>query len=163
MVLVKWFLIASLVLIATAVIAGQMGALQGRPPSDLGVKQGRLKAPSLNPNSVSSQADLYPDHLQRQYAQIAPLSLRSDGPSSMTKLAGVMQGMKGTKVIASAPDYVYAQVTTPLMKYVDDVEFWLNPSTNAIEVRSASRIGRSDLGANRKRIEAVRAALAGAQ
>ena len=66
MVLVKWFLIALLVLIAAAVIAGQMGALRGRAPADLGVKQGRLKAPSLNPNSVSSQADLYPDHLQLQ-------------------------------------------------------------------------------------------------
>ena len=44
------------------------------------------------------------------------------------------------------------------MKYVDDVEFWFDPAANAIQVRSASRVGRGDLGVNRKRIEAVRAA-----
>lgn len=60
----------------------------------------------------------------------------------------------------SEPDYLYAQYTTPLMKYVDDVEFWFDPVKGAVQVRSASRIGQSDLGANRKRIEAVRAALA---
>jgi len=46
------------------------------------------------------------------------------------------------------------------MKYVDDVEFWFDPAANAIQVRSASRGGRGDMGVNRKRIEAVRSALA---
>ena len=70
--------------------------------------------------------------------------------------------MEGAKLVSSAPDYLYAQYTTPLMKYVDDVEFWFDPSSNAIQVRSASRIGKGDMGLNRKRIETVRAALAAA-
>jgi uncharacterized protein (DUF1499 family) len=45
------------------------------------------------------------------------------------------------------------------MKFVDDVEFWFDPAANVIQVRSASRVGRGDMGVNRKRIEAVRAAL----
>ena len=46
------------------------------------------------------------------------------------------------------------------MRYVDDVEFWFDPGANVIQVRSASRVGKGDLGMNRKRIEMVREALA---
>jgi len=67
--------------------------------------------------------------------------------------------MDGAKVVKSEPDYLYAQFTTKLMKYVDDVEFWYDPAAKVIQVRSASRVGRGDLGVNRKRIEAVRSAL----
>lgn len=162
MQIVKWIVIAILALVASALAAGQLGLLQGKAPDDLGVKQGRLKALPATPNSVSSQADLYPDHPQRKYSSIAPLALRGDGPATITKLKTVVQGMPGAKLIRSAPDYLYVQFTTPLMKYVDDVEFWFDPATNAVEVRSASRLGESDLGANRKRIEGVRAALAAA-
>ena len=68
--------------------------------------------------------------------------------------------MAGAKVVKSESDYLYAQYTTPLMKFVDDVEFWYDPDARVIQVRSASRIGKGDMGVNRKRIEAVRAALA---
>lgn len=162
MLIVKWIVIALLALVASALAAGQLGLLNGRAPADLGVKQGKLKGLPSTPNSVSSQADLYPDHPQRKYSSIAPLALRGDGPTTVTKLKGVVQGMPGAKLMSSAPDYLYVQFTTPLMKYVDDVEFWFDPATNAVEVRSASRLGESDLGANRKRIEGVRAALAAA-
>ena len=162
MLIVKWIVIALLALVASALAAGQLGLLHGRAPADLGVKQGKLKGLPSTPNSVSSQADLYPDHPQRKYSSIAPLALRGDGPTTVTKLKGVVQGMPGAKLIRSAPDYLYVQYTTPLLKYVDDVEFWFNPATSVVEVRSASRLGESDLGANRKRIEGVRAALAAA-
>ena len=65
--------IAVIALVVGAVIAGQAGLLRGRPPADLGVRDGRLKRPSLTPNSVSSQADLHSDHPMREYARIPPL------------------------------------------------------------------------------------------
>ena len=162
MLVIKWIVIVVLVLVVGAIVAGQAGLLQGKAPTDLGVKQGRLKGLPSTPNCVNSQADLYPDHAQRKYASIAPLAVRGDGPTTMARLKGIVEGTKGAKLITSGPDYVYAQYTTPLMKYVDDVEFWFDPTANAIQVRSASRLGKSDLGANRKRIEAIRAALAAA-
>jgi hypothetical protein len=55
-------------------VAGQLGLLRGRPPATLGVRDGRLAPPSKTPNSVSSQASLYPDHPQHDYAGIAPLA-----------------------------------------------------------------------------------------
>ena len=157
--LVIWFVVAILVLIVLAVAAGQLGFLQGTAPNDLGVRDGKLKPPSSTENSVSSQAALYPDHPERIYADIAPLALKGDGPATLARIKGIVEGMDGAKVVKSEPGYLYAQFTTQLMKYVDDVEFWFDPAANAIQVRSASRVGRGDMGVNRKRIEAVRAAL----
>ena len=157
--LVIWFVVAILVGIVLAVAAGQLGFLQGTAPTDLGVRDGKLKPPSSTENSVSSQAALYPDHPQRSYADIAPLALKGDGPATLARIKAIVEGMDGAKVVKSEPGYLYAQFTTKLMKYVDDVEFWFDPAANAIQVRSASRVGRGDMGVNRKRIEAVRAAL----
>ena len=162
MLVIKWISAVIFALALGAVLVAQLGLLQGSAPTDLGVQQGKLKGLSATDNSVSSQADLYPDHPQRKYSSIAPLALRGDGPSTIAKLKTIVQGMEGSKLVSSAPDYLYAQYTTPLMKYVDDVEFWFDPSSNAIQVRSASRIGKGDMGLNRKRIETVRAALAAA-
>ena len=124
------------------------------------MREGRLKAPSATPNSVSSQAALHAAHPQRGYAAIAPLALNGDGPATLAKIKAIVQATPGAAVIKSEPDYLYAQYTTRLMNYVDDVEFWFDPVNSVVQVRSASRIGQSDLGANRKRVEAVRAALA---
>ncbi len=160
MLIVKWFVIVVLLLIVVAVAAGQLGFLQGTAPADLGVRDGKLKPPSMTENSVSSQAALYPDHPQRKYADIAPLPLKGDGSATLAKIKAIVEGMDGAKVVKSEPGYLYAQFTSKLMKFVDDVEFWFDPAANAIQVRSASRVGRGDLGVNRKRIEAVRSALA---
>jgi uncharacterized protein (DUF1499 family) len=159
MLIVKWLVIAVALLIILAIAAGQLGFLQGTAPTDLGVHDGRLKPPSMTENSVTSQAALYPDHPQRKYADTAPLALKGDGPATIAKIKAIVEGMDGAKVVRSEPDYLYAQYTTKLMKYVDDVEFWFDPAAKVIQVRSASRVGRGDLGVNRKRIEAVRAAL----
>ena len=159
MLIVKWFVIVVVVLVVVAVALGQLGFLQGTPPTDLGVRDGKLKPPSMTENSVTSQAALYPDHPQRKYADIAPLPVKGEGPATIAQIKAIVEGMDGAKVIKSEPGYLYAQFTTKLMKYVDDVEFWFDPAANVIHVRSASRVGRGDLGVNRKRIEAVRAVL----
>ena len=159
MSIIKWFVIAVVLLIVVAIAVGQLGFLQGTPPADLGVRDGKLKPPSMTENSVTSQAALYPDHPQRKYAEIAPLPVKGEGPVSIAQIKAIVEGMDGAKVVKSERGYLYAQFTTRLMKYVDDVEFWFDAAANVIHVRSASRVGRGDLGANRKRIEAVRAAL----
>ena len=155
-----WPLIIVVSLALLVVAAGQLGWLQGAPPADLGVRDGRLKPPSNTENSVSSQAAFYPDHPQRQYAGIAPLAVQGNGAATVARIKTIVQGMAGAEVIKSDADYLYAQFTTKWMKFVDDVEFWFDPASGVIHVRSASRVGRGDLGVNRKRIEAVRAALA---
>ena len=155
-----WLLIIAVSLAVLAVVAGQLGWLQGTPPADLGVHNGRLKPPSATENSVSSQAALYPDHPQRKYADIAPLAVQGNGSATLARIKTIVEGMAGAQVVKSDPDYLYAQFTSKLLQFVDDVEFWFDPANNVIQVRSASRVGRGDLGVNRKRIEMIRDALA---
>jgi uncharacterized protein (DUF1499 family) len=144
-------------ILVMALVAVQLGVLGGSRPADLGVSKGRLKPPSPTPNSVSSQAGLYPDHPQREYAQIAPLPLRGgSAPASMLALATVLGAMPGIAVVEQRPDYLYAQATTRWLKFTDDLEFWFDPARGAIELRSASRLGGKDFGVNRQRIEAIR-------
>jgi uncharacterized protein (DUF1499 family) len=156
MAIVKWLLIIIVLAAAAGVLAGRLGLLKGKPPSDLGVHQGRLKPPSRTPNSVSSQADLYPDHPQRAYASIAPLQLKGNAATTLDHIEAIIRGMDGGEVVKKEPGYIYAQFTTPLMKYVDDAEFWFDPVEGVIQVRSASRLGSGDFGVNRKRIEFIR-------
>ncbi len=159
MLILKWLLIFLAVVVVGAIGAGQAGLFGSSPPTDLGVHDGKLKPPSATDNSVSSQASLYPSNPQHQAAQIAPLPLRGDGPATIAKIRAAVETMAGAKVVKSDGDYLYARFTTPLMKFVDDVEFWYDPAAQVIQVRSASRVGKGDMGVNRKRIEAVRAAL----
>jgi uncharacterized protein (DUF1499 family) len=159
MLIIKWLVIVVPLLAVVAVAAGQLGFLQGTAPTDLGVRDGKLKPPSMTPNSVTSQAALYPEHPQRNYASVAPLPSKGDGPATLARIKDIVEGMEGAKVIKSEPGYLYAQFTSRLMKFVDDVEFWFDPAADVIQVRSASRVGRGDMGVNRRRIEAVRAAL----
>ena len=142
---------------AALLVAGQIGLLTGRTPKNLGVQDGRLKPPSQTPNSVSSQADLYPDHPQKDYARIAPFQFSGDGEKAMARLAEILKQSDRTVVVTQEAGYLYAQCTTKLLKFTDDIEFWLDKSAGVIHVRSASRLGRKDFNVNRERVESIRA------
>ncbi len=156
----KLFSIALPVLLGLGFLAVQTGALRGNAPTDLGVKDGRFKPPSPTRNSVSSQATLYPEHPQKAYAHIEPLPLKPGGAAASVSaaLVAALQTLPGVTVVQQQPDYVYAQAQTRWLRFVDDMEFWVNPAAGVIEVRSASRLGREDFGTNRSRMEALRAA-----
>ena len=151
--------IVGLAIISTIalVLAGQMGMLSGKAPNNLGVKDGRLKPPAKTPNSVSSQAALYPDHPQKSYATIEPLKFSGDGEIAMKKLADLLQKQERTTIVSRGVDYIYAQSTTSILKFTDDIEFMLDKTAGVIHVRSSSRLGRKDFGVNRGRVESIRA------
>lgn len=161
MTLLKWTLIVIGGLAVLVLAAGRMGLLAGRAPANLGVSDGRLKPPSRTPNSVSSQAGLWPDHPRHAQAQIAPLALAGDGRQTMERLRVIVQAMPGATVVRTSDDYLYVQFTSRAFGFVDDTEFWLDAAAQVIQVRSASRVGRRDFDVNRQRIEAIRARLAG--
>ena len=139
---------------AAALVAGQMNLLSGRRPQDLGARDGLLKPPvAASWNSVSSQAARHP---HTDYHEIAPLRFQGDGAAAFGRLASIVAAMPGATVITSQPAYLYAEFQTPLLKFVDDVEFLLDQPAGVIQMRSASRLGSKDFGANRKRLEAIR-------
>jgi uncharacterized protein (DUF1499 family) len=153
-----FFVLAALVLLVF--IAGQAGLLRGPQPGRLGLTEGRLKPPSKTPNSVSSQADLWPDHPQRDYARIAPLAAGGDADAAWRRLRTVLANFPGAAIVTAEGDYLYAQFSSRWLRFCDDVEFWLDRKAGLIHVRSASRLGRKDYGVNRARVESLRLRLA---
>jgi uncharacterized protein (DUF1499 family) len=153
------FILAIAIVAILLLVAGQMNMLRGSPPGDLGVKEGKLRRPSRTENSVSSQADLWPDHPMLAYARTEPFNITGDGSAEIAKLVAALQAMPRTTIVQQDAVYVYAQCTTQLLKFTDDVELYLDKAAGVIHVRSASRIGRKDLGVNRARVEQLRAAL----
>ena len=148
------FLVLPLLVLA----AGQFGWLMGQAPGDLGVRDGKLKAPSRTPNSVSSQAALWPDgEYASHYAQIEPLRVRGDAATAIARLRVIVAARPDARIVEERPDYLRVEFMTRWLRFVDDAEFWLDPSANVIQVRSASRLGRKDFGVNRARIESIRA------
>ncbi len=65
--------------------------------------------------------------------------------------------MERTKIVNETDHYLAVEFTSAMWRFVDDAEFLLDDTARAIHVRSASRMGRYDLGENRKRIEMIRA------
>lgn len=133
-----------------AALPGLANLFAGQRPNNLGVKDGKLAPCPNSPNCVSSQA---PDGDAEH--KIAPLTY-SNAAEAMTQLKQVIASMERTRIIEATDTYLYAEFETKLMGFVDDVEFYLDPTAQVIQVRSASRLGQSDLGVNRKRVEEIR-------
>ena len=126
-----------------------MGLFSGKRPDDLGARNGRLKPTPSSPNAVSSQA-------QDASHAIAPLSYSSSPARAMEALVSIIKSTPRTRIISRTNDYLYAEYESALMGFVDDVEFWFEPDAKVIHLRSASRLGYSDFGVNRARIEDIR-------
>jgi uncharacterized protein (DUF1499 family) len=160
MSLLKLIVVIIVALAIALLVAGQAGMLRGQAPTDLGVKNGQLKPPANSPNSVSSQASLHPKHPFRAYADIAPLAYTEGGAAAFARATAILKAMPGATVVEEKPGYLYAQCQTRWLKFTDDLELALDESERVIHVRSASRLGKGDLGVNRARVEAIRAAMA---
>lgn len=150
-------LLVTVALVLLVIASGQLGLLTSTAPTTLGVHDGRLAPPAPTPNSVSSQADLYPDNPQRQFAQIPPLAFSGHGETAMRQLAALISQMPRAHIVTVRSDYLHAEFQTPILHFTDDLELWLDRAHGAIEVRSASRLGKSDRGVNRARVETLRA------
>ena len=118
----------------------------GERPNNLGVKDGKLAACPGTPNCVNSQSN-------DAQSKIEPLPAQS-----IAEIKNAIASMDRATIIEETDNYLYAEFKSKLMGYVDDVEFYLDDA-NTVQVRSASRLGKSDLGVNRKRVEEIRSKL----
>jgi uncharacterized protein (DUF1499 family) len=126
-----------------------MFKFSGKRPKDLGVRDGRFTAATTwKPNWVSSQVDPGDSHY------VAPIKAGAD---AMSRLAKVIGASPRAKIVEQKGSYLYAEFSTALMGYTDDVEFHFDGK--ALQVRSSSRLGIRDFNVNRKRVEALRAQL----
>lgn len=119
----------------------------GERPNNLGAREGILTPCPSSPNCVSSQAG---DERHR----IAPLTFSGDPDAAFAHLKQVLSGRSDTTIVEDSSDYLRVELRT--MLFVDDGEFLLDRTKKVIHVRSASRLGYSDLGKNRSRLEEIR-------
>jgi len=124
-----------------------LAACAGERPANLGAKDGRLASCPASPNCVSSQAV---DERHR----IAPLAFSGDPDAAFARLKQVLIRRKDSTVIEEQTGYLRVELRTTF--FVDDSEFLLDRERQVIQVRSASRLGYSDLGKNRSRMEEIR-------
>ena len=118
-------------------------------PATLGSKGGRLSDCPSSPNCVCSQgADT--DH------GIEPLPLTGEPATAWQRLQRIVSALPRARIVKVDDHYMHVEFTSLLCQYVDDVEFLADPAAGKIHVRSASRIGHSDLGVNRARVEQIR-------
>ena len=134
------------------IITSLLAACAGERPQNLGIRDGRLSPCPDRPNCVSSQG------IDQKHF-IAPLVVTGDPQHSFERLRSCLSLRPDTTIVAEQPDYLRVEFRTTF--FVDDGEFLLNAAERRIEVRSASRLGYSDLGKNRSRIEEIRRAFAG--
>ena len=119
----------------------------GERPTNLGVRDGWLTACPASPNCVSSQT-------KDDGHRIAPLAFTGDPDGAFARLKQLLAGRKDTKIVEESAGYLRVEMRTTL--FVDDGEFLLDKIEQVIHIRSASRLGYSDLGKNRSRMEEIR-------
>ena len=115
-------------------------------PANLGARNGRLAPCKRTPNCVSSQADP-----SDRTHYVAPIEFEG----SMQALRKAIAKLPLAAIVEATDDYLYAEFRTPILRFVDDVEFL--KADGVLHVRSASRLGRRDFNANRNRVEQLRA------
>lgn len=118
---------------------------------NIGVDNGRLKDCGPKPNCVSSVAD------KNSKAFITPIE--ANNIETLWDNLNILLPDLGIQILTATDKYIHGQATTSLLKFVDDVEFLLDEPNNTIHLRSASRVGYSDMGTNRKRLKAIKRAL----
>jgi len=114
-----------------------------------GLREGRLSECPDSPNCVSSQT------AKKDHA-IAPFIYKGSFPEAKKTLLSIISSLPRTKIIDDNDRYVHVTFTSRLLRFVDDVEFLFDDTNKQIDVRSASRVGYSDMGVNRKRVEDLR-------
>jgi uncharacterized protein (DUF1499 family) len=142
-----WFpvVVAILFVVGLAILS-----LTSQRPTTLGLTdEGRLPGCSNLQNCVcSNDAD--------DGTSIETFILAGDPVAELKRLADLILDHQRAKVITLEDNYLHAEFTSQFFRFVDDVEFSVDDDGQTLQVRSASRVGRSDLGANRKRVEALR-------
>jgi uncharacterized protein (DUF1499 family) len=145
-------IMTTIVIVIAVFIAANFGRIyyQNSQASELGVENGQLAPVSSKPNNVSTQAE-------DEAKKVTPLPMKASIAATMEAIKQAVNQYGGATIQSESETYLYVIFTTSLMKYHDDVEFWIDEVNGVVHFRSASRAGYSDMGLNRKRYDALAA------
>ncbi len=85
-----------------------------------------------------------------------PLRFTGDATLAWGRLKSALGTEPRLSIVEDTGSYLHAEVRSLIFRFVDDIEFVLDPKAGVIQVRSASRVGYSDFGVNRRRVERIR-------
>ena len=136
--------VSILVLLAMVFIAMK----NTRPPSGLGLEDGKLAPVPKSPNAVSSQTD---DPEKR----VAPFPFKGSLASTRKGIKEALEAYGTIAVQQETENYLHGVSTTKWMRFKDDLEFFFDEKARVVHFRSASRVGYSDLGVNKKRYQVL--------
>jgi uncharacterized protein (DUF1499 family) len=142
---------AILILLLPVIVLGTLSATSRKPPN-LGVANDRLAPCPETPNCVCTQAT---DDEHR----IDPIAFTEPSERAVERVKAAIGSIPRMKIVEEKDHYIRAEARSLIFRFVDDVEFLIDPEAKLIHFRSASRAGRSDLGVNRRRMELIRKAL----
>lgn len=142
---------------ALATLAGaRFGWFAGSRPADLGLRGGAFAPGDGRPNWVSSTVAPADPHY------VAPLEAGDHPVPAWVRLQRAIEATPRARIVKIEPGYLHAEFASERLGFVDDAQFALDPTGRRIHVKSGARLGIRDFGVNRARIEALRAAVAGA-
>jgi uncharacterized protein (DUF1499 family) len=147
----KRIVISLAVVIVLIVGALAMMSIFSRKPTNLGVVDGRLADCPSSPNCVSTQADDAEHRIQ-------PIQFTGPADDAMQRVKDLVAEMPRTKIVTVEANYLHIEFRSAFFRFVDGVEFLVDPDEQLIHFRSASRVGYSDMGVNRRRMEQIREA-----
>ena len=146
----KKVLLAIVVLVLLIVIYLMIRGMSSRAGSTPGLADGQLKPCPEKPNCVCSEYPQDSDHY------IAALEFGNRSPSeALTSLRSIALE-SGAKIETESNGYLALSFQSAIFGFVDDLELRLDEAARLVHVRSAARVGNSDLGVNRARVEAIR-------
>ncbi len=120
-------------------------------PSVIGLVEGKLRACPDRPNCVCSEH--YPN--KQDIHDIPPIVVNGKDINLPWRLLKDAVVKSGGVVVSETDSYLHAEFTSEFFHFVDDVEMRMDRTAGEIHIRSASRIGHSDIGANRQRVRQI--------
>jgi uncharacterized protein (DUF1499 family) len=124
----------------------------GKRPDEIGIVLSGLRGCPKSPNCVSSEAK------DKRHA-IESFHIKGDPSASWTLIQDEIASMPRWRIVKATNNYIHAECKSRIFRFIDDLELYLNPSNGIISIRSASRIGYTDFGTNRRRVEHLRSRL----
>jgi uncharacterized protein (DUF1499 family) len=141
--------LAGLAAAAIGFIGVRSWAAGAARPATLGLGDGRLAPCPETPNCISSE---------RPGARLEPWRFTGPPERARAGLLAAIAHQPRARLITVQTEYIHAEFRSAVFGFVDDVEFRIDVASGVIHFRSASRLGRSDFGTNRRRIAALGAA-----
>ncbi|MFX0083502.1 MAG: DUF1499 domain-containing protein [Candidatus Hodarchaeota archaeon] len=120
-----------------------------KKPKRIGLIDGKFHPCPKSPNCVSTQSS-------DEKHKIEPIKYEGGLEEAKSKIITIIKSLKRSKIITETENYLHIEFRTAVWRFVDDVEFFFDDTEKIIHFRSAARLGYSDLGVNRKRMENIK-------